>query len=116
MNLEGGSLFAGSSAPDVGERVHRLSTGAGWWIEQILSGTLAAPVDDVLDHEEWVVLMEGSAVLEVDGTVVTLDRGDWIRLGPGTPHRVRTTRPGTSWLAVHLPTQPAVATDRGSTE
>jgi cupin 2 domain-containing protein len=101
--MERGSILPADAAPEVGERVVPLSSGEDWRIEQILSGVLAEPVDDLLDHEEWVLVVEGSALMEVDGRPVGLARGDWIRLGPGIPHRVLTTQPGTSWLAVHLP-------------
>jgi cupin 2 domain-containing protein len=112
--VERGSLLPAQAAPEVGEQVLRLSSGEGWWVEQILSGALAEPVDDLLDHEEWVLVVEGSAVLEVDGTRVGLDGGDWVRLGPGIPHRVLTTRPGTSWLAVHVPPEAANRAERSA--
>ncbi len=105
--MEHGSLLPAQAAPEVGERVFQLSSGEGWRVEQILSGALPEPVDDLLDHDEWVLVVEGSAVLEVDGTRVDLDRGDWLRLGRGIPHRVLTARPGTSWLAVHVPPETA---------
>ena len=102
MTTGRGKLQDASSAPPVGEQVAVLATGHGWRVEQILSGHLADPVDDVLDHEEWVVVLAGSAVLEVDGTTETLETGDWVLLRPGVPHRVLSTETGTSWLAVHV--------------
>jgi hypothetical protein len=88
----------------VGEETVTLAAGSVWHIDQILSGALARPVEDLLDHEEWVVVLEGGAELEVDGEREVLRGGDWVRLGPGVPHRVLSTLPGTSWLAVHLGT------------
>jgi cupin 2 domain-containing protein len=79
-----------------------LTGGPGWRIEQILSGRLAAPVEDLLDHEEWVVVLEGGATLDVAGVTQTLEAGEWLVLEPGVPHRVLAAQPGTSWLAVHL--------------
>lgn len=79
-----------------------LARGGTWRIEQILSGELAEPVADCLDHDEWVVVLAGAAVLDVDGAEVRMAEGEWIHLPPGVPHRVRSTERPTSWLAVHL--------------
>jgi cupin 2 domain-containing protein len=103
VKAERGSLRAGTEAPETGERVEVLSAGAGWRVEQILSGALAEPVDDLLDHEEWVVVIDGAAVVEIESSAIEMRAGDWLRIGPGVPHRVLSTNPGTSWLAVHLP-------------
>lgn len=98
-----GHLAGASSAPVVGERMEELLGLHGVTIEQILSGTLATPVDYDQDHDEWVVVLRGAAELEVNGERLSLETGDWVLLKRRTPHRlVRTTR-GTSWLAVHLP-------------
>jgi quercetin dioxygenase-like cupin family protein len=95
-----GRLDDPSTAPAVGERTVALAAARGFTVEQILSGTLAAPVADVQDHDEWVVLLAGAAVLEVDAEPRALQAGDWLLLPAGTPHRLVTTEPNTSWLAV----------------
>jgi cupin 2 domain-containing protein len=97
-----GRLRPPSAAAPAGELVEVLASGQGWRIEQILSGRLAEPVADLLDHEEWVVVLAGAATLDVDGVPEALGAGDWLRLEPGVPHRVLSTQPGTSWLAVHV--------------
>jgi cupin 2 domain-containing protein len=97
-----GRLQPPESAPSSGERVEVLSEGAGWRIEQILSGHLAAPVEDLLDHVEWVTVVHGAARLDLDGDILELGSGDWVRIGPGLPHRVLSAEPGTTWLAVHV--------------
>jgi cupin 2 domain-containing protein len=95
-----GRLETGVAAPDEGERIELLARGAGFVVEQILSGRLAAPQDYEQDHDEWVVILDGGAVLEVDGVGHELASGDWWWLPAGTPHRLVRTEPGTSWLAV----------------
>jgi cupin 2 domain-containing protein len=102
MSTERGQLRPPSAAPATGEAVETLASGTGWRIEQILSGQLLTPVEDLLDHEEWVVLVAGAATVDVDGVNESLGVGDWLRLGPGVPHRVISAKPGTSWLAVHI--------------
>ncbi len=95
-----GRIENGAAAPDEGERTELLARGAGFVVEQILSGRLAAPQDYEQDHDEWVVIVAGGAMLEVDGVAHELGVGDWWLLAAGTPHRLVRTEPGTSWLAV----------------
>ena len=101
MNVaDGGRLRDAADAPVRGERTHVLATTRDFSVEQILSGRLGAPVDDDQDHDEWVVVLEGGAVVEVDGTERALRRGDWLVLPARVPHRVVSAEAGTSWLAV----------------
>ena len=95
-----GRIAAAADAPAEGERVVRLAVGHGFSVEQILSGALSAPQDYEQDHDEWVVVLAGGAVLEIDGVAHELDAGDWWLLPAGTPHTLVRTEPGTSWLAV----------------
>lgn len=77
-----------------------LARATGFTVEQILSGRLDATQDYVQDHDEWVVVLDGGAVLEVAGIAHELATGDWWFLPAGTPHRLVQTVPGTNWLAV----------------
>jgi cupin 2 domain-containing protein len=79
-----------------------VASGHGWRIEQILTGRMDGPIEDLLDHEEWVTVLTGAATLEVAGRTEFVETGDWLCLGPGVPHRVVSAEPGTSWLAVHI--------------
>ncbi len=88
------------SAPDAGEDTFRLATLGGVKIEQILSGRLHGPVDYQEDVDEWVVLLQGGAILDVGGQLLQLGPGDWVLLPAGTAHRLVETQPGTSWLTV----------------
>lgn len=94
-----------SQAPRQGEQVDEIAVVGSLAIEQILSGEVD-PVDYLQDRDEWVVVLDGSAVLEVDGERHELVRGDWIFLPAGTPHRLVSTEAGTNWLAVHIPAPP----------
>ena len=95
-----GHLVPVTDAPAEGEATVELARAAGFTVEQILSGRLGAPLDYEQDHDEWVVVLAGAAVLEVDGVARDLSAGDWWLLPAGTPHRLVSTEPGTSWLAV----------------
>ena len=57
-------------------------------------------------QDEWVVVLEGTATLDVDGAEVTLEAGEWVLIGALAKHRVLHTLAGTRWLAVHV--HPAV--------
>ncbi len=79
---------------------------AGVRIEHILSGELEAPVAYRQDHDEWVVVLAGGAVLEVGGEHLSLSEGEWVLLPRQVAHRLISTVPGTEWLAVHAPRVP----------
>jgi uncharacterized cupin superfamily protein len=85
----------------VGERAEEITRLGGVSVEQILSGAVSAPVDFDQDHDEWVVVLAGDALLEVASERVSLATGDWVLLPARTPHRLVETSPGTSWLALH---------------
>jgi len=74
-------------------------------IERILSHGHSSPETgwyDQLEHE-WVVVLDGQGVIEFeDGTVVTLNRGDYLNITSGQKHRVASTdrTQVTIWLAV----------------
>jgi cupin 2 domain-containing protein len=98
-----GRLKSSRQAPELGENIEELARlGHGKVvIEHILSGLLPSPVDYDQSHEEWALVLEGAAVLEVDGKRVDLARGDWVLLPANLPHRLVECQPGTSWLTMH---------------
>jgi quercetin dioxygenase-like cupin family protein len=71
-------------------------------VRQILSGRNDERIGFVQDDDEWVVVLGGAAVLEVDGEQLDLAPGDWVFLPARVPHSVVRTEAGTNWLAVHL--------------
>jgi len=97
-----GQLRDGASAPHSGEHVERLLEVRGVVVEQILSGSLEAPVDYRQEHDEWVVLLAGRASLVVDGENVELNAGDWLFLPARIEHTLVATAPGSSWLAIRV--------------
>ena len=100
--LRSGSLTASSEAPGAGETFTTLLWQPGVTVEQIVSSDAPDTHEQVGDADEWVVLLDGSADLEVEGVVRTLAAGDWVVLPAGTPHRVLSTSSGARWLAVHV--------------
>lgn len=96
-----GRLASGEAAPARGEDVIELATVQGAHVEQILSGRVTTPVDYLQDHDEWVMVLEGTAVVDLEGAPVAMAAGDWILLPANQPHRLTSVEPGTTWLAVH---------------
>lgn len=84
-----------SLIPDSCVRIERIIsagqiTPSGVWLEQ--------------DVDEWVVLLQGLAVIGYEGDRrVDLEPGDWILIPAHTKHRVLRTsaEPPCVWLAVH---------------
>lgn len=97
-----GELAPATDAPDTGERIDPLVDTDGAIIEHILSGQLTHPVEYVQDRDEWVLVLEGSAMLDIEGEPTTVSAGEWLLLPATTRHRLLRTDPGTRWLAVHL--------------
>ena len=97
-----GRILQSSLAPLEGELIEPLVRMGHAVIEQILSGALDGPVDFDQDHDEWVILLDGGAELEVDDERLRMAPGDWMLLPRGTPHRLVQTIPGSRWLAVRI--------------
>lgn len=97
-----GRLLPAADAPATGERIERIVALRGLVVEQILSGPSRARQAYLQDTDEWVVVLDGAAVVEVAGRRLSLTAGDWAFLPAGVPHSVTETRAGTNWLAVHL--------------
>lgn len=74
-------------------------------IERIVSNGKVSPVDFWYDqpHDEWVILLQGTAQLEFgNGNVIGLKAGDHLLVPRHAKHRVIETSADAIWLAVHL--------------
>src|SRR5436189_12769 len=81
------------------ERFETLVEHANVVIEHIVSSAMPVDTEYVQPQAEWVMLLTGSATLEVAGEVSEVGVGDWVFFPPGTSHRVTRTEPATRWLA-----------------
>lgn len=80
-------------------------------IEAIVSNGQATPEGSWYDQDqdEWVVLLQGSAVLRFDnGKEIALEAGDYLLIPAHCRHRVESTTslPNCLWLAVHGELEP----------
>ena len=78
----------------------------GIMIERIVSKGHSTPEGQWYDQaqDEWVILLQGQAVLVYEDAQQTLTVGDMVFIPAQTKHRVEWTAPDvhTVWLAVHL--------------
>jgi cupin 2 domain-containing protein len=85
------------------EHLQTLLAGEGVRIERIVSdGQTTEGWFDQLE-DEWVLLVQGEALLEFDaGESRALKAGDCVWIPAHRRHRVAFTAPRTVWLAMHL--------------
>lgn len=97
-------LFPAVDGPDAGESIESLLEHRNLRIERILSSPHCASGPYDQDRDEWVVLLQGRALLEIAGEKVNLQAGEALLLPAHTPHRVLDTSPTPPcvWLAVHI--------------
>ena len=96
------NLFVDAEAPPEGERFEALLTHKNLVIERIVSSAAITPKEYVQAQDEWVLMVQGDATLEVAGETIELRSGDYVFLPSGIPHTVRRVSNGALWLGVHL--------------
>jgi cupin 2 domain-containing protein len=107
------NLLADLPRLDQGEVFQALLECRNVRIERIVSAPLSEDRADITRYDqpqdEWVLLLDGEAVLELDGRRVGLAKGQHLFIPARTPHRVLSTseEPRCLWLAVHIDTDPA---------
>jgi len=110
MALTGNLLAALPDAKET-ELFETLSALDGVRIERIVSKGQTTPAGEWYDQawHEWVLLVEGEALLLLDDEQEPhrLLPGQWLLLPAGCRHRVEWTVPdrNTVWLALHWPEQ-----------
>lgn len=103
--LEVANLLAKLPAAKRNEVFTELLSQGGTRIERIVSGGQATPEDKpfVQDADEWVVVLQGSAAIRLEGhEEAALKPGDHLLIPAGVKHWVTRTEAPTVWLAVHL--------------
>lgn len=100
------NLLAGPCPPPGQETVEVLASQDHWRLERIHSCSAASPPGFWYDQNasEWLCLLQGSALLEMEGdrAPLELSRGDQLLIPPHRRHRLLATDPdpGTVWLAL----------------
>lgn len=96
------NLFADSNPPPSGERFEALLRCRNLLIERIVSAEVDTPTTYLQEQDEWVVLLQGSAVLSLQGRTHHLKPGDYLFLPASVAHVVERVSNQTIWLAIHL--------------
>ncbi|MBM4309689.1 MAG: cupin domain-containing protein [Deltaproteobacteria bacterium] len=99
-----GNIFETHDQRETDETFIPLLQRAGFRLEQIVSnGQASAPgfwYDQ--DRDEWVMLVRGEAVLELDQERVELKAGDYLLIPAHVRHRVASCSQDAVWLALHM--------------
>lgn len=103
-----GNLLSPLPAPGALESFQDIVSRPGCRVERIVSHGHASPPGFWYDQgwDEWVLVLQGMAVLTLDGvgSPLHLQPGDHCMIPAGTRHRVESTDAGgpTVWLAIHF--------------
>jgi cupin 2 domain-containing protein len=88
--------------PTIGEESDSLLKHKNIQISRIISSDSLEDKEYIQEVDEWVIILEGEAVLEIDKKEVLLTKGEYIFIPALVPHRVLQTQKGTLWLAVYM--------------
>ena len=88
--------------PNSGEDFNTLFESKNIKLVRIVSSENIEPQEYIQEEDEYVILLEGSATLEIDGEIKKLVRGDALLIPAKTPHRVLQISRGALWLAVYV--------------
>ena len=87
--------------PESGEIFTMLLKDKNIKIVQIVSSDNLEITEYCQEENEFVVLLEGEAVLEIDGERRVLNRGDTLFIPAKTKHKILSVKKGTLWLTIH---------------
>ena len=73
-------------------------------INKIISPPNFSSEEFIQDEDEWVILLQGSAILEIQETTTKLVKDSYIFIPAKTPHKIIATDSNieTIWLAIHI--------------
>lgn len=94
------NLYQGKSPSPEREIFSTLLEHAAFRIESIRSWLKTPGEWYDQNEDEWVLLCEGEAVLEIAGETLDLTKGDHLLIPRRTLHRVVSTSPDACWIAV----------------
>lgn len=96
------NLYDNLNTPEVLENFETLYQSPNVLIERIVSS--AKPEMKIYNqpYDEWLVLIEGRATLQIDEKKIELQRGDTFLIEKNIAHQVISTQQGTIWLCVHV--------------
>ena len=88
--------------PERGETFTPLLQHRDITIQRIVSSDDLEEKTYIQEEDEWVLILEGEALLKINGREKRIYKGESLLIPAKTPHQVLQTQKGTLWLAVHL--------------
>lgn len=96
------NIYHNATPPTTGERFDTLLRCRNLVIERIASSSVIPPNHYIQTQDEWVLLLQGAAEIDINGKIESLKAGDYVFLPANTPHSVQKVSDGALWLALHL--------------
>lgn len=86
------------------EIFHNLLSHKNVKINKIISPLNFTSEEFIQDEDEWVILLQGSAILEINYKTSKLVKDSYIFIPAKTPHKIISTDSNieTIWLAIHI--------------
>lgn len=91
-----------SLIPKIGETFNTLLEHKNIKINRIVSSDNVDNTEYLQEEDEWLILLEGEAILLLNNEEKKLTKGDTLFIPSRTRHRVLSTQRGTVWLTVHI--------------
>lgn len=103
MKNELQNIFDTAKFPEIGDEFFEtVLSHKNVKIELIKSNNIVNGVLYNQSHDEWVVVLEGDAILEIEGIRHILHKGNSMFIKANSSHSVISTNEKTLWLAVHI--------------
>ncbi len=71
-------------------------------IIRIVSSDNVELIEYIQDEDEWILLLEGKAIIILELKEIKLSKGDTLFIPAKTKHKITYTQNGTVWLAIHI--------------
>ena len=98
------NLFDYQTPTSGSEDLYELFSNEKVTINRIVSNQLKNGSWYEQQEDEWLVLLEGEAVLNVNNKIINLKKGDTLFIQAYLLHQVVWTSSKTLWLTIHMPT------------
>ncbi len=96
------NLFDYKTPTSGSEDLNELFSNKKVTINRIVSNQLENGSWYEQQEDEWLVLLEGEAILEMDEALISLKKGDTLYIPAFKLHRVQKTSSNTLWLTIHF--------------
>jgi cupin 2 domain-containing protein len=71
-------------------------------ISHIISSSKLKSIEYDQEEDEFVLLLEGEALLEIEGKEKMIKKGEYLFLPAHTKHKVLEVKQNTHWLAIYI--------------